>query len=58
MRGIVTVNSIYPQIIKRKDLLHKVRGYCCDYPDWNDCCVDCLGNPYIKCENCGAMCFD
>jgi len=58
IRGIIHVDSHFPQIIKRKDLRHKVKGYCCDYPDWNDTLVDAEGKPYIGCDNCGAMCFD
>lgn len=46
-----------PDIYTRKKL-NKIKGKCCDYPDWNDALIDALGNPYIKCENCGAMCFD
>ena len=55
MRGIVHVSSPRPQIILRKNI-NKER--CCDYPDWNDCKIDALGNPFIQCENCEAMCFD
>jgi len=47
----------YPDIYTRKQL-DKIKGKCCDSPDWNDCCIDCDGNPYIKCENCESMCFD
>ena len=51
------VCSLFPTIYTRK-YLNKIKGNCCDNPEWNDALLDSNGNPYIECENCGAMCFD